>query len=70
MKISNGDTSYSYHYDYDFDERLVTISAKVVPSGDQVPIDCLSWLMTPGILSGEIIEAIPDVSGANEELTL
>lgn len=70
MKITNGDTKYSYVYDYDFDEKLLTVTAKGVPAGDRVPQDCFTWLLTPGILAGENVEAIPDVSGANEELTL
>ena len=70
MKITNGDTKYSYVYDYDFDEKLLTVTAKGVPAGDRIPQDCFTWLLTPGILAGENVEAIPDVSGANEELVL
>lgn len=70
MKITNGDTKYSYVYDYDFEEKLMTVTAKGVPAGDRIPLDCFTWLLTPGILAGENVEAIPDVSGANEELVL
>lgn len=70
MKISNGDKKYSYVYDYDFDNKQLNVTAKGVPAGDRVPQDCFTWLLTPGILAGENVEAIPDVSGANEELVL
>ena len=70
LKISNGNFSYDYDYDYDFDAKELVVTAKGVPAGDQVPKDCFTWFMTPGILSGENVEALPDVSGAYEELTL
>lgn len=70
LKVHNGNFSYDYDYEYDFDEKELTVTAKGVPAGDEVPKDCFTWFLTPGILSGENVEAIPDVSGANEELTL
>lgn len=70
MTIHNEDFSFDYDYEYDFDAKELTVTAKGVPAGDEVPKDCFTWFLTPGILSGENVEAIPDVSGANEVLTL
>lgn len=70
MKISNGSYSYTYTYDYDFDAKTVKVVAKGVPAGDSPTYEAFTWLVPQSALKGEVQEAVPDSTGANEELTL
>lgn len=70
ITVKNGNYEYTYDYDYDFDTKTVDIVAKGVPAGDRVENDAYTWYMTRDILNGSKLEALPDSSGANEELTL
>lgn len=68
--IKNGNFQYTYDYDYDFSTKTVDIVAKGVPAGDRIENEAYSWYLTRDILNGSKPEALPDSSGANEELTL
>lgn len=70
MTVKNGNYEYTYDFDYDFSEKQVSIIAKGVPAGDQVLNEAYTWYLCRSVLSGLDLEALPDSSGANEELLL
>ena len=70
MTVSNGNYSYDYTYDYDFEAKAVSVTAKGVPAGDSPTYEAFTWLLPIEVLKGDTQEALPDSTGANEELTL
>lgn len=71
LKFTYGEEeSYHYDYDYNFGQKELTVTAKNVPAGDEFPQDCFTWYLTSGILTGQTVEAMPNLYGAKEELSL
>ena len=70
MKVSNGNYSYTYTYDYDLGAKTVKVVAKGVPAGDSPTYEAFTWLVPQSALKGDAQEAVPDSTGASEELTL